>query len=89
MLAEDALILVNVVLLAAALPLTVVAYRGFRDTPWGRALQPVSVIAAGYMVARMIELLPLEGDSSSSPSSSRCSSWPGRPRSTRHAWRSC
>lgn len=62
MLAEDALLVVNIVLLAAVLPLTIIAFRGFRGSPWGRVLQPLPVIAVGYLTSRCLAILHVDGE---------------------------
>lgn len=48
---REALILAEVVLLSAALPLSVVAALGFRGSPFGRVTAPIPVVVGCYIVA--------------------------------------
>lgn len=54
---EEALLILNVVLLAAAVPLTLIAYFGFRGTPWGRVIKWFPLVAVGYLVTQGLILL--------------------------------
>lgn len=48
---NDALILVEVVLLSVALPLSVIAALGFRGSPFGSVTTPIPVVLVCYIVA--------------------------------------
>lgn len=54
---EEALLLVNVVLLAAAVPVTLIAYVGFRGTPWGKVIKWFPLVAVGYLLTQSLILL--------------------------------
>lgn len=54
---ERVLLLVNVVLLAASVPVTLIAYYGFRGTPWGRVIKWFPLVAVGYLVTQCLILL--------------------------------
>lgn len=49
--------LLQVILLAAALPLAIAAAWGFRGTPVGRAMVGLPVVGAGFLLAAAGELL--------------------------------
>lgn len=58
---EETLLLVNVVLLAATLPISFVAVVGYRGSPWGHVLLPLPFITAGYLLTQGLTLSHLEG----------------------------
>lgn len=41
--------LLTLLVLAAAVPVAVIAYRGFNDAPFGRVLRPLPVVFLGYV----------------------------------------
>lgn len=49
------LVQVHVVLLAAAVPLTVVAAAGTRDAPWGDVVRPLPGVAVLFLAAAVVE----------------------------------
>jgi hypothetical protein len=61
---EETLLLVDVILLAARLPLSVVAVLGYRGSPWGHVLLPFPFITGGYLVTQGLTLSHLEGPAS-------------------------
>jgi len=54
---NEALVLLEIVLLSAALPLAVVAAYGFRDSPFGRVTSPIPVVLVCYIAADGSRLL--------------------------------
>jgi len=48
---DDLLIFGLVILLSAALPLSLVAARGFRGSPFGKVTAPIPLVLACYIVA--------------------------------------
>lgn len=46
-----ALVIGHTVVLAMAFPFAVLAARGYRGTPWGRALKPLPVVTAALMLS--------------------------------------
>lgn len=58
---ERGLLLANVVFLAATVPLSLIAYRGFRGTPWGRVIRWFPAVALGYLVTQSLILLDVQG----------------------------
>lgn len=53
----DAFRLVQVVALAATLPLAVIAARGYRDAPFGRFLRPLVPIVVLYLLLAVGEVI--------------------------------
>ena len=49
----------QVFLLGVALPLAVVAVRGYEGTPFGRVLRPLPVVVLGFLVTVAAKLVPL------------------------------
>jgi len=41
--------LLTLLVLAASIPVAVIAYRGFSDAPFGRVLRPLPVVFLGYV----------------------------------------
>ncbi|MDY6779536.1 MAG: hypothetical protein SV760_03105 [Halobacteria archaeon] len=60
---NNLLVLAEVLVLAAALPLSVIAALGFRDAPFGRFIKPLPVVILSYLIidsSRVVEFgLPL------------------------------
>lgn len=52
--------LVQILLLAASLPLALLAYRGYRGTPWGRVLQPLPVMEVCFILYLAILILEVD-----------------------------
>lgn len=52
--------LVQILLLAASLPLAVLAYRGYRGTPWGRVLQPLPIMEVCFILYLAILILQVD-----------------------------
>lgn len=55
----DALAVLQLFFLGMALPLVVIAARGYRDAPFGKVLSPLPVVAVGFAVTVTAKLLPL------------------------------
>ena len=55
----DALRLLQVVLLAVALPLSIIAARGYWNAPFGAVLKPLPVVTVGFLVTLATRFLPL------------------------------
>lgn len=55
----ELLAVAQVFLLGMALPLSVIAVRGYEGTPFGRVLQPLPVVALGFVLTAAAKLLPL------------------------------
>lgn len=52
--------LAQVLLLAAAVPLSLIAWYGFRGTSWGRVLSPLPVIEVSFALGLSMYLLNLD-----------------------------
>ncbi|WP_135827545.1 hypothetical protein [Halorussus halobius] len=52
--------LAKILLLAASLPLAILAYRGYRGTPWGRVLQPIPVVEVSFILYLVIVILGID-----------------------------
>lgn len=57
MLIDDLLILLTLILLTTALPLSIIAALGFRKTPFGKVVTPIPVIVAAYIVVMSSRLI--------------------------------
>ncbi|QLC34483.1 hypothetical protein EFA46_009785 [Halarchaeum sp. CBA1220] len=51
----DLLLNLQLVLSAVAFVLSLIAYRGYAGTPWGRVLEPIPVLLASILVTTGIE----------------------------------
>lgn len=58
---EEALLVVNVVFLAATVPFSLIAYYGYRNTPWGRVIKWFPLVAGGYLLTQGIVLAEFQG----------------------------
>ena len=56
--------LVQIVVLAAALPLSVIAARGYWHAPFGTVLRPLPLVTLGFIVALSVRFLSLGPDAS-------------------------
>lgn len=54
---ERVLLLVTTLALAMALPLSVIAARGFSDAPFGRLLRPLPIVFGGYIALNVPTVL--------------------------------
>jgi hypothetical protein len=54
---NEAFVLLEVVVLSAALPLSLIAALGFRGSPFGGVVTPIPVVLASYIVADGSRLL--------------------------------
>lgn len=52
-----ALVLGHTVMMAMALPLTVIAVRSYRDAPWSRTLRPLPVVTAALLCSSSLNLV--------------------------------
>lgn len=55
----EVLAAIQLFLLGMAVPLVVIAARGYRDAPFGAVLSPLPVVALGFAVTVVAKLLPL------------------------------
>lgn len=57
MVVDELLILVTTLLLTTALPLSIIAAMGFRDTPFGKVVTPIPIVLAAYIVVMSSRLV--------------------------------
>lgn len=50
----------TLLVLAATLPLSVIAVYGFRDAPFGRVLRPLPVVFGGYILYIIPQFVPVD-----------------------------
>lgn len=52
--------LVQILLLAVSLPLALLAYKGYRGTPWGGVLQPLPIMEGCFILYLAILILRID-----------------------------
>ncbi|MDY7080905.1 MAG: hypothetical protein SXQ77_00500 [Halobacteria archaeon] len=57
MLINDALLLITVLFLAAAVPLSVIAARGFWNAPFGKVMKPLPIVFTAFLVSESPKLI--------------------------------
>lgn len=57
MVIDELLVLVTTLLLTTALPLSIIAALGFRDTPFGKVVTPIPFVVGAYIVVTSSQLI--------------------------------
>ncbi|MFB6198414.1 MAG: hypothetical protein ABEI52_09140 [Halobacteriaceae archaeon] len=56
------LIVARIGVLGASIPLALIAAWGYRGTPFGRVLRPLSILSLAFILSAMIELIAEESE---------------------------